>query len=80
MSFQIVTKFFQTNDGSLCKVIREIPHHCVTRKDGTIISELFNGWKDFLGADKVLKSDTHFMYCQNVQDVEWEDIPNENTN
>jgi hypothetical protein len=41
------------------------------RKDGSIVAEAFNGWKEHLGADHVLKNSTHFLFCQSVMDVEF---------
>jgi hypothetical protein len=26
---------------------------------------------------KVLKNQTHFLFCETIQEPEWEDIPNE---
>ena len=63
------------HNGNLYLIIREIPLHNFTRKDGSIIPEVFNGWKEHLGADHVLKTQTHFLFCEKVQDIEWEDIP-----
>jgi hypothetical protein len=30
--------------------------------------------RDFLGADHVLKDQTHFLFCETIQDVEWEEV------
>ena len=65
-------KLFPHND-KLYVVIRELPHHNVLDKDGKVISWIFNGWKEHLGADHVLKTQTHFLYCETVQDISWED-------
>ena len=61
------------NNGKAYIVLRKIPHHNVTDKQGTIISDMFNGWKEFLGADHVLRTSTHFLYCETIPDVEWEE-------
>jgi len=58
-------------------VKRKIPVSHLTKKTGEVNSELFNGWKKYLNADKVLKTQTHFLYCENVDDAEWEDMPSE---
>ena len=63
------------HNGNLYLIIREMPLHNFTRKDGSIIPEVFNGWKEYLGAEHVLKTKTHFLFCEKVQDVEWEDVP-----
>lgn len=63
-------------------ILRRVPIHNVSDKQGNIISELFNAWKEHLGADHVLKNSTHFMYCESIPDIEWEevteDLPAEN--
>ena len=56
-------------------ILREIAIHNLSNKDGSIRSELFNAWKDYLGADKVLKNSTHFLYCETIQEAEWEEVP-----
>jgi hypothetical protein len=54
----------------LYEILREIPVHNFYRKDGTMLSEYFNAWKGHLGADHVLKTQTHFVFCKNVEDAE----------
>ena len=55
-------------------ILRKIPHHNVCDKSGNIISELFNGWKDYVGADHVLRTATDFLYCETIPDIEFEEI------
>ena len=62
------------NNGDFFLIIRRIPIHNFMRKDGSIIPEIFNGWKQWLGADKVLKTQTHFLFCESVKDIEWEEV------
>jgi hypothetical protein len=31
-------------------------------------------YRDWLKSDHVLRTPTHFIFCETVQDVEWEDI------
>jgi len=54
-------------------ILRRIPQHNIKNKEGKIIPELFHGWKEYLGADHVLQDTTHFMFCETVKDVEWEE-------
>lgn len=68
------------NGDDLYVILRQIKISSLSNKDGTLKNELFNAWKNFLGADKVLKNQTHFIYCENVNEVTWEDIPNEEVN
>jgi hypothetical protein len=58
-------------------ILRKLSHHNLTDKQGNIISGLFNAWKEYLGADHVLRDSTHFMFCETVLDVDWEDLPEE---
>jgi hypothetical protein len=63
------------NNGKAYIVLRAIPHHNLVTRDGSVISELFNGWKEYLGADHVLRTSTDFLYCETIPDVEWEEVP-----
>jgi hypothetical protein len=62
------------NNGKAYVILRKIAHHNVTGKDGNIKAELFNAWKEYLGADHVLRTSTEFLYCETVPDLEWEDV------
>lgn len=37
--------------------------------------EYVKAYRDWVGADHVLRTQTHFMFCETIQDVDWEDIP-----
>jgi hypothetical protein len=39
--------------------------------------EYLNGWKEYLGADHVLKTDTRFLFCETVSEPEWSEITDE---
>jgi hypothetical protein len=54
----------------LYEIARQIPLHNFYRKDGSMMSEYFNAWKAHLGADHVLKTQTHFIFCKTVEDAE----------
>lgn len=73
---EIVKKFIE-HDDTLYLILREIPISQVSRKDGSIIPEAFNAWRDLTGADKVLKNSTYFMYCEKIQEPEYEEIKDE---
>lgn len=36
--------------------------------------ELVKEYRDWCGADHVLRDNTHFMFCETIEDVEWEDL------
>lgn len=54
------------HQGEFYKVLREIPLHNFI--DGGI--DKVKAWRDFLGADHVLKSKTHYMFCETIKDAE----------
>jgi hypothetical protein len=62
------------HNGKAYIILRRVSAHNVSDRQGNIISELFNAWKEHLGADHVLKNSTHFMYCETIPDIEWEEV------
>jgi hypothetical protein len=36
-------------------------------------------YRDWLGADHVLRDQTHYIFCETIQDVEFEEINNDST-
>jgi hypothetical protein len=69
----MIKRLFKNGD-DLYLIIREFPIYQLTDKDGRIKNELFNAWKEYLGADKVLKNQTRFMFCETVQELQCEPI------
>ena len=65
------------NGDRLYAVIRRFKHSTLDRKDGTLNAEGALALRDFLGADHVLKTQTHYVYCQNVDEPQWEPITNQ---
>jgi hypothetical protein len=65
-------------NGRMYKLVRQMPIHQFTRKDGSIIADKYNAWKEWLDTDHVFKTQTHFLFCETVPDVSWEDVPIEN--
>ena len=39
-------------------------------KDGQLNLELFHLWKDYIGADHVLKFENHFLFCERVEEAQ----------
>lgn len=68
------------HNGKAYVVLRRLPYHSVSDRKGNIIPEVFNGWKEYLGADHVLKNSTHFIYCETVPDIDFEEIIEEENN
>ena len=38
--------------------------------------EYLKEYRDWIGADHVLRDQTHFIFCETIQDIEWEDLEN----
>ena len=52
-------------------VKRETPIHMfVKKKENTINMELLQSYRDYLGCDHVLRSETHFLMCETVAEAE----------
>lgn len=37
-------------------------------------------WMQWRGADHVLRSDTHFMFCETIQDAEYDEVDDSSDN
>ena len=59
-------------------ILRAIPVSNFYKKE-ELNREFLNDWKEYLDADHVLKTDTHFLFCETVNEPEWSEInePNE---
>lgn len=52
-------------------VKRETPIHMfVKKKENTINMELLQSYRDYLGCDHVLRSQTHFLMCETIAEAE----------
>ena len=63
------------NGDELYLILREVEISRLSDKAGQIRGDAFNALKDYLGSDKVLKNQTHFLFCETVQEANWEEIP-----
>ena len=62
----------------LYKIRREIPTHNFQKKGTNHLDmEFVKAWRDWLGADHVLRTQTSFLFVEIVEDVEYEEINNE---
>jgi hypothetical protein len=57
-------------------ILRAIPVSNFYKKE-ELNREFLNGWKEYLGADHILKTDTHFLFCEIIQEPEWDEVTNE---
>ena len=52
-------------------VKREIPTHRFSIKGSNRLdTELFQAFRDYLGCDHVLRTQTHFLFCETISDAE----------
>ena len=52
-------------------VKRETPIHVfVKKKENTINMELLQSYRDYLGCDHVLRTETHFLMCETIAEAE----------
>jgi hypothetical protein len=57
------------------RVIIQIPLHRFAKTiDAAIDMNLVKQYRDALGADHVLQTPTHYMFCETIPDVEFEEI------
>jgi hypothetical protein len=61
-------------NGEVYKILRNIPVSYFFNKEGQLIRELLHGWKEYLDADHVLKTDSHFLFCETIKEPEWVEI------
>jgi len=52
------------------KILREIPHHNFTSKDGIVHMDILKEFMEYVGGDHVLRTPTHYQICETIQDVE----------
>ena len=55
---------------------RRIPVHNF-EKNKQINLEFVKAWMEWLGCDHVLRDQTHFMFVETIEDVEFEELNNE---
>ena len=51
------------------KLLRYLPLHNVMGKDGVVKMEALAMWRDYVGADHVLRDNGGFMLCETVEDA-----------
>lgn len=63
-----------SHSGKLYAVKRSITHNQFNKKDGTFVPAAISLWKDWLGVDMTLKNQTHYLFCNEIEDIECETI------
>jgi len=64
-------------NGEVYVVLRDIPVSYFFNKEGQLIRELLHEWKEYLEADHILKTESHFLFCETVKEPKWEEIQHE---
>lgn len=60
--------------GKAYLIKRELLHFKAMNPDGTVDIAKIQVYRDFVNADHVLKNATHFLFCETIEDVEFEEI------
>lgn len=58
------------------KVHRRIPTHNF-EKNKELNLDYVKAWRDWLGCNHVLRDQTHFIFVETIDDVEFEELKNE---
>ena len=67
----MITDYLKYVNDEAYVVKRETPIHMFSRKDKNKLNmELLQAWRDYLGCDHVLRTQTHFLMCETIPDVE----------
>jgi len=50
-------------------VVRYLAEHNVRNSDGSVNLKVLEAWRDYVGADHVLRDANGYMLCETVQDA-----------
>jgi hypothetical protein len=67
--------FFYNNNVYI--ILRKLNLSYIIDRHGNINEELLKIWKEGVGADHVLKTNTHFLLCETVTEPEWVEVAEE---
>lgn len=67
----MITDYLKYVNDQAYVVKRETPTHMFAQKGTNKLNmELLQAWRDYLGCDHVLRTQTHFLMCETIRDVE----------
>ena len=69
-----MNKKFYTHNDKLFLVLKEVHEDKVKNKDGNRNLDLLKAWRDWVGADHVLRVSHSYLLCETVQELEFEEI------
>lgn len=55
-------------------VVRYLAEHNVRNSDGSVNLKVLEAWRDYVGADHVLRDANGYMLCETVQDARLTDV------
>jgi hypothetical protein len=55
-------------------VLRKLNLSYIIDRHNNVNEELLKIWKEGMGADHVLKTATHFLFCETITEPEWSEI------
>lgn len=61
-------------NGEMYVILRALKASYLYNKAGEFKRDLLHLWKEELGADHVLKTESHFLLCETIKEPEWEEI------
>ena len=69
------------HNDSAYQIKRQIPIYMFSNKDTDIIDMVeVKRFRDWIKCDHVLKSDSHFIFCHTIPDIEYTDLENDECN
>ena len=69
-----MNKRFYTHNDNLYLVLKEVQEDKVKNKDGTPNLELLKAWRDWVGADHVLRVSHSYLLCETIEELEFEEV------
>lgn len=66
-------QLYKHND-TYYKILRDMPSHNFMDKNGTVQMEILKAWRDWLGADHVLRMQDRYLMCETIPEIDFEEI------
>lgn len=72
-----MNKRFYTHNDKLFLVLKEVHEDKIKNKDGSPNLDALKAWRDWIGADHVLRISHSYLLCETIQDLKFEEITEE---
>ena len=66
-------QLYKHND-TYYKILRDMPSHNFKDKKGVVQMEILKAWRDWLGADHVLRVQDSYLMCETIPEIDFEEI------